>query len=118
MTIIVGRQRIVGDVDGEIACLESLLSDLEHLGNGGVPTAAELAAAPLLDPWCLGTCTLPCLPRNALHCRVGANRGHPILKGRFIRTTDVWALAPELGWARTLSRFYRLGRPMQSGEGT
>lgn len=117
MPIIVECQRIVGDAAGEIASLESLLSDLEHLGNGGMPTAEALAAAPLLDPWCLGICTLPCLPRNASHCRVGGIIGHPLLKGRVIRTTDIWALAPELGRARTLNRFHGLGSPMGPGEG-
>ena len=110
MPIIVGRQRIVGDVAGEIARLESLVSDLDHLGSGGMPTAEVLEAAPLLDPWCLGTCMLPCL--------VGGNTGHPTLRRRFVQTTEIWALAPELGWARTLSRYYRLGRPMQSEERT
>ena len=103
MPLIVNRQRIVGDVAGSIARLESLVSDLEHLGDGLMPTAEVLAAAPLLDPWCLSTCTLPCL--------IGGNTGHPTLKGRGVQTTEVWALAPELGWARTLSRFYRLGEP-------
>ena len=104
MPIIVGHQRVVGDVAGEVARLESLVAALDRIGSGGMPTAAELEAAPLLDPYCLDTCTLPCL--------IGANQGHPVLKGPIIRTTEVWALATELGWARTLSRLYRLGRPV------
>lgn len=118
MPIIVGHQRIVGDIAGEIARLESLVTALDRIGSGGMPPAAELEAAPLLDPYCLDTCTLTCLPRNALHSLQrrsvgdgeGANQGHPVLKGPVIRTTEVWALATELGWARTLSRLYRLGR--------
>lgn len=116
MPIIVGHRRIVGDVAGEIARLESLVAALDRIGGGGgMPTTAELEAAPPLDPYGLDTCTLPCL--------IGANRGHPTLKGPVIRTTEVWALAPELGWARTLSRLYPLqscasqeGRSMHPGE--
>jgi len=33
-----------------------------------------------------------------------------------ITTTDLWMFAPDLGWARTLSRFYRLGTPHPAGE--
>lgn len=109
MAIILDHQRIVGDAAGEIARLQSLVTDLKHIGRGGLPTAEQLAVAPFLDPWCLGTCTLPCL--------IGGNQGHPILKGRVIRTSDIWVLAPELRWARTLSRLYRLGRPMRLGDG-
>lgn len=104
MPIIVGHQRIVGDVAGDIARLESLVAALDRIGSGEMSTTAELEAAPLLDPYCLDTCTLPCL--------IGANQDHPVLKGPVIRTTEVWALATELGWARTLSRLYRLGRPV------
>ena len=108
MPIIVGHRRIVGDVAGDLARLESLVAALDRIGGGGMPTAAELEAAPLLDPYRLDTCTMPCL--------IGASRGHPTLRGPVIRTTEVWALAPELGWARTLSRLYRLGRSMHPGE--
>ena len=108
MPIIVGHRRIVGDVAGEIARLESLVAALDRIGGGEMPTAAELKAAPLLDPYRLDTCTMTCL--------IGANRDHPTLKGPVICTTEVWALAPELGWARTLSRLYRLGRSMHPGE--
>ena len=104
MPIIVGDRQIVGDLAGEIARLEALVSDLERLANGGMPTEHELAAAPLLHPFTIGTLRLPCL--------IGGNVGHPIRTGPVIRTSEVWAMAPEQGWARTYSRFYRLGEPM------
>ncbi len=102
MPIIVDRHAVAGDVAGEIARLESLLVDLERIGSGKLPTQEELAGAPLLDPFGFGTRELPCL--------IGGNHGHPLLRGPVIKTTEVWVFAPNLGWARTLSRFYRLGR--------
>ena len=72
-----------------------------------MPSAEELEAAPVLDPFAISTRSLPCL--------VGGNGGHPILKGPTVTTSEVWAIAPELGWARTYSRLYRLGRPMHLG---
>ena len=104
MPIIVGHRQIVGDVAGAIARLESLAVALDRLGNGEMPTTQELDAAPLLDPYTFGTLTLPCL--------IGGNVGHPVLTGPIIRTTEIWAMAPELGWARTLNRLYRLGEPL------
>jgi hypothetical protein len=37
--------------------------------------------------------------------------GHPRLGAMAIVTSPLWVLDPELCWARTLSRFYRLGVP-------
>ena len=102
MPIIVDHHAVVGDLASEIARLEALLADLERIGSGNLPTPAELAQAPLLDPFGFGTRELPCL--------IGGNHGHPLLCGPVIKTTELWAFAPALGWARTLSRFYRLGR--------
>ena len=107
MPIIIGHRGILGDVAGTLARLEALVSDLERFGSGNRPSAEELEAAPLLDPFAVSTRPLPCL--------VGGNGGHPILKGPVITTSKAWAIAPELGWARTYSRLYRLGRPMRPG---
>jgi len=139
MPIMIGRRRIVGDIAGMPArprdnashCTEEVLvSDLERFGSGEMPNAEELEAPPLLDPFAITTRSLPCLPRNVAHSlqrsRVGdgadGNGGHPILKGPTVTTSEVWALAPELGWARTYSRLYPLqsyalreGRPMRPG---
>ncbi len=108
MPIFVDHRGVVGDVAGTIARLEELVADLEHIGSGGVPAQAKLDRAPLLDPVGIATRELPCL--------VGGNRGHPLLHGPTIVTSELWVFAPELGWARTLSRFYRLGRRMPSAE--
>jgi hypothetical protein len=42
----------------------------------------------------------------------GENHGHPILKRRFIQTSELCVVGPTLGWVRTMSRFYLLGTPM------
>lgn len=104
MPIIVGDRRIVGDLAGEIARLEALVSALERFGNEQMPSEQELAAAPLLNPFTIGSRSLPCL--------IGGNGGHPTLRGPMIQTSEVWVMAPQLGWARTYSRLYRLGEPM------
>ncbi|MHA6645859.1 DUF6634 family protein [Mesorhizobium sp. A623] len=61
--------------------------------------------SPILDRWCLGSRVVPCL--------VGFSTDHPELpgQGRLITTSDLWLLSEDMGWARTLSRWYRLGRP-------
>lgn len=108
MPIIIGHRGILGDVAGTLARLEALASDLERFGSGETPSVRELEAAPLLDPFAISTRSLPCL--------VGGNGGHPILKGPTVTTSEVWAIAPELGWARTYSRLYRLGEFMRRGD--
>jgi hypothetical protein len=86
--------------------LRSLTDDLDRLRSGHGPTADELAAAPLLDLWQPAAKADPCL--------VGASSGHPLLPGdgRLIHTSALWAFDREAGWARTLSRWYRLGTPL------
>ncbi|WP_425299311.1 DUF6634 family protein [Pseudaminobacter soli (ex Zhang et al. 2022)] len=67
--------------------------------------------APILGRWRLAHRLVPCLS--------GVSTGHPKLPGenRPIGTSDVWLMSEERCWARTLSRWYRLGRPAgQSGD--
>lgn len=93
-------------LDDAIGTLERLLSDLRDLRSDGTPGSAVLEAAPLLDAWSFATSPAPCL--------VGLSFGHPVLSGnaRPICTSPLWIAAPEAGWARTHSRYYRLGRPV------
>lgn len=102
MPIIIGRPGVAGDIASDIARLEALASDLERLGDGKMPSPEDLEAAPLLDPYTIGTLAVPCL--------IGGNGGHPVLSGPVIQTSAIWAMAVDLGWARTYSRFYRLGK--------
>ena len=86
------------------AKLRSLAHDLDRIAVAAAPTAAELAKAPLLVDWRI----VLSLSGLAL---TGFAAGHPLLGARAIVTSPLWVLDPELCWARTLSRFYRLGVP-------
>jgi hypothetical protein len=107
MTIVIRRRGLPGDFTGEIARLESLVSDLRHLADGNLPTPKNIADAPLIDGWVQAT-------RPEL-CLVGQMHGHPVCRGPLSITSGLWVWAPEHGWVRTLSRFYRLGRPHDAG---
>ena len=91
--------------DFEIERLERLLTDVKVIRASQGPKRADLADAPLLTDFRRATIALPCL--------VGAVCDHPRLPGdlRPIHTSELWVFAPSQGWARTMSRFYRLGRP-------
>jgi hypothetical protein len=91
--------------------LASLVTDMERIRRGELPKAlASGEDAPILDRWILGHRPVPCL--------AGLSTGHPRLAGvnRAIATSDLWLMSEDRTWARTLSRWYRLGRPAeQSG---
>jgi hypothetical protein len=86
------------------AKLRSVAHDLDRIAIAAAPTTAELAKAPLLVDWRI----VLSLSGLAL---TGFAAGHPRLGARSIVTSPLWVLDPELCWARTLSRFYRLGVP-------
>lgn len=95
------------ELAAEIVRLRALIADLQQLQRG--VGADKLAGhdAPILDRWALSERTLPCL--------IGLSTGHPKLPGtRLVRTSDLWLLAENGSCARTLSRWYRLGRPFQN----
>ncbi|WP_408886200.1 DUF6634 family protein [Lichenicoccus roseus] len=105
MPILITREAVLGDIHFEISRLEALVSDLRRLAEGRRPQSDVLEAAPLLERWTVD--------RRPDSCLRGVVHGHPTLWGPEIVTSAVWVLAPELGWARTLSRHYRLGRSAQ-----
>lgn len=86
------------------ARLRGLVDDLDRIAARGAPTPADLKQAPLLVDWRM-------LMTFSGLCLVGFAAGHPLLGSKKIATSPVWVLDPELHWARTLSRFYRLGVP-------
>jgi hypothetical protein len=86
------------------ARLRALADDLDRIAAGEAPTTADLAHAPLLVDWRL-------MLTWAGVGLVGFVAGHPLRGSRTIATSPLWVLDPELRWARTLSRFYRLGVP-------
>ena len=65
---------------------------------------AVLEEAPLLENW------VPVLTQTGLHL-VGYAVGHPVRGNRMVMTPPLWWADPDCRWARTLSRFYRLGPP-------
>lgn len=82
---------------------------------GRTPTPAELADAPLLDKWVL--------MRDWVDVTVlcGWVTAHPLLsrndqdaKGKSIATSPVVAIDVDAGYARTVSRWYRLGTPLEA----
>jgi hypothetical protein len=86
------------------ARLRRLADDFDRIVAGEAPTQADLEYAPLLVDWRL------MLAPSGLSL-AGFVAGHPLLGARQIMTSPLWVLDPELRWARTLSRFYRLGVP-------
>jgi hypothetical protein len=107
MTILVNHHGYDGPLADYLDRLELLISDLQNLQRGIFPAPTRLACAPLIDRFIIGVRTDPCL--------IGEIHGHPHLRSPHGVTSSLWLYAPELGWARTLSRFYRLGRPAGAG---
>ena len=109
MTIVVRPGFNSEQLIHELAKLESLVIDYDRIASGIMPDPDQLATAPLIENFMRATRPLPCL--------VGTCADHPSLNGPNIVTTDLWLVAPELGWCRTFSRFYRLGqeRPGEIG---
>ena len=89
----------------EMERLGRLIADIEHIHSGASPEALAGDESPVLDRWVIGQRFVPCL--------AGLSTGHPLLPGnnRLIGTSDLWMLSEDRCWARTLSRWYRLGRP-------
>jgi hypothetical protein len=81
-----------------------LADDLAALVSGAPPSRKMLADAPILDQWA------PAVRRNG--ALTGLITGHPrIVDGHSALTTDLFAIDSYGLFARTWSRFYRLGRP-------
>ncbi len=85
----------------EAGRLERLAADLRQMAVGEFPCPSDLVAAPVIARW-----TWAVRPMMSLE---GFTSGHPRLGNTTVRTTEVWAIDLEAGWARTLSRLYVLG---------
>lgn len=91
-----------------ISKLNQLIDDLQSLREGKQPAPEILDNSPTLYDWNQTT-------RSAV-CLEGFVQEHPRLgRNRLIITSDLYYLDPELQFARTLSRFYRLGNPARFG---
>lgn len=79
---------------------------LDRIRRGEAPSAEELAAAPLLQFWCI-------VLDDAFPLFQGVVTGHPqIPDGHLIGTSPIIWLAEDRTAARTVSRWYRLGVPL------
>lgn len=99
----------VQTLDNEIRRIEGQLDYLRRLRVGLHPTPDDLVEAPLIRKWRFA-------PRAATALR-GNVDGHPYLRGPQILTSDVLVMDESCGYARTLSRIYRLGERAKD-EGT
>jgi len=90
----------------DLQALRALFRDLRAIHAGSGPDPKLLASAPLLTGWRL------VLAPDGLRL-TGDVAGHPKLGQRKgIVTSPVFALDPRAwAWARTWSRYYRLGSP-------
>lgn len=93
--------------DYQLARLTALKTDMEKIQQGVVPERLA-TEPPILERWVMAQ-------RPAM-CLAGLSFGHPLLTGeaRPIVTSDLILIAEDHSWARTLSRWYRLGRPADS----
>lgn len=106
MTILVSPSGHMSQINEHLDRLRRLVTDVEALACGRSPDPAMLADAPELANWTLAAHATPCL--------VGEFLGHPKIRyGQTGKTSDLWIFAPSHGYARTLSRFYRLGTASQ-----
>ena len=81
--------------------LAGLAADVAAIKAGEGPAPTDLLGAPVLDHWSLE-------PYQA-QLLAGNTRGHPRLRTGPVRTSMAVLVDEDEGWARTLSRFYRLG---------
>ena len=92
------------ELELEITMLKSLVSDLELILQGDYPDERELNDAPFITNWKTSTRAATCLEGIILqHPRLG-NIGFNGI------TSELWLLDLDRDYARTFSRFYRLGQ--------
>ncbi|WP_390907092.1 DUF6634 family protein [Nitratireductor aquimarinus] len=89
--------------------LKSLVADMEAVEQRRLQKALP-EGAPILEHWALTCRPAPCL--------TGLSTGHPRLVGadRSILTSDLQLVSTDQTWARTTSRWYRLGAPRRLAE--
>lgn len=94
------------EFDAMLARLKSLVADMEAVGQGRAG-GCLLDGVPFLD--CFQLAQRPSV------CLIGQSSGHPLLPGadRQIVTSELYLLSADRQWARTLSRWYRLGTPLE-----
>jgi len=87
--------------------LRRLADDIARFQDGIRPMPEQLEAAPMLVDWHYRFTPLGVrLVGDVLH--------HPTLRSGQIMTSQIWVADPKGLWARSMSRFYRLGDPKLS----
>lgn len=81
--------------------LQTMCDDAYAVLAGLPPTEKLLSSAPLLERW-------EAVPYEAISL-AGWVTGHPTIRTGPLVSSQVFMLDPYRRWARTLSRFYRLG---------
>lgn len=92
-------------LDFQLQRLSGLVADMQLVRQGASPETTARGEAPILNHWNLA--------QRPVRCLAGHSTGHPRLAGasRAIATPDLWQMSEDRTWARTLSRWYRLGCP-------
>jgi len=85
--------------------LRALADDCDRLEHGRPVPPVLLQKAPLITDW------VPALTPQGVQL-IGRVTGHPLLGDCAAATTPLWVADPDGAWARSLSRFYRLGPPL------
>jgi len=83
--------------------LRALADDCDQFVRTGTISPSALQDAPFLNNWMAVTA------QDGVRL-VGYVKGHPLLGDRAVVTSSGWFADPNNTWARTLSRFYKLGR--------
>ncbi|WP_442869642.1 DUF6634 family protein [Bradyrhizobium sp. CCBAU 11386] len=92
------------------SCLEPITRDLARLRDDILklreadwPSEECIRLWPLLADWSYASRPAPCL--------VGTVDGHPLIRrGTRVHTSELVLVDPALRWARTWTKFYRLGQ--------
>ena len=96
--------RNIVDLENSLA---DLLRDVHEIRLQGRPKPSSLHKAPRLEDWSYSALLRPRL--------VGRVTGHPLLGDQpHVQTSELIVIDAEAGWARTMSRFYRLGSPYKA----
>jgi hypothetical protein len=86
---------------------DALLRDIKSLQlSKGQPEASILKNAPLIENWFVDRRS----DGPSLLCLVGNVTGHPRLPDGITTTSPLVVVDPALKWARTVGRYYKLGR--------
>jgi hypothetical protein len=95
-----------GEREMERARIERAIAAAQRLRDEHLPTAEELAAAPLLNDWLAEP-----LAERVVRL-VGVVSGHPSIANGWCTTSAVLWISDDMSCCRTVGRLYRLGRPL------